>query len=212
MHAKSDSYTSSCRSAALPYPKHGRRRMLAPMRSSCIFDTLSGTRYDNCGVRTSQRLLQLVPVPMLPSRKMSSVGTNKTDIYMANTVRARSIGDGVSNATNTDTKAEHRQARTVDNTCKEEIKNSNKEETTKRKNRKKERKGTQGGGKEVPKETKENVPVVGSKVTCFWSLPFTVTAITVASIGAYVARRRKRYLNRSRVVEPRAGMPSLSSQ
>ena len=33
MHAKSDSYTLSCRSAALPYPKHGRRRMPAPMRS-----------------------------------------------------------------------------------------------------------------------------------------------------------------------------------
>ena len=37
MHAKSDSYTSSCRSAALPYPKHGRRRMPAPMRSPCMY-------------------------------------------------------------------------------------------------------------------------------------------------------------------------------
>ena len=36
MHAKSDSYTLSGRSAALPYPKHGRRRLPAPMRSSCI--------------------------------------------------------------------------------------------------------------------------------------------------------------------------------
>ena len=35
MHAESDSYTSSCRSAALPYPKHGHRRMPAPMRSPC---------------------------------------------------------------------------------------------------------------------------------------------------------------------------------
>ena len=26
MNAKSDSYTLTCRSAALPYPKHGRRR------------------------------------------------------------------------------------------------------------------------------------------------------------------------------------------
>ena len=38
MHAKSDSYTISCRSAALPYPKHGCRLMPAPMRSSCTID------------------------------------------------------------------------------------------------------------------------------------------------------------------------------
>ena len=37
MHAKSDSYTLSGRSAALSYPKHGRRRMPAPMRSPCTY-------------------------------------------------------------------------------------------------------------------------------------------------------------------------------
>ena len=43
MRAKSDSYTLSCRSAALPYPKHGRRRMPASMRSLC--KTQNCTRY-----------------------------------------------------------------------------------------------------------------------------------------------------------------------
>ena len=37
MNIKSNRYTLTCRSAALPHSKHERRRMPAPMRSSCIY-------------------------------------------------------------------------------------------------------------------------------------------------------------------------------
>ena len=56
MDAKSDSYTLSGRSAALPYPKHGRRRMPAPMRSPCTYLNIVYASSNGCDQRNGSKV------------------------------------------------------------------------------------------------------------------------------------------------------------
>ena len=66
MHAKSDSYTISCRSAARPYPKHGRRRIPAPMRSPCIH------LYDHSFFRGFSQEFSFISASVCDSRNWNS--------------------------------------------------------------------------------------------------------------------------------------------
>ena len=88
MNVKSDSYTLTCRSAALPYQKHGRRHSPAPMRSrwSIIYPTTPTAYAFQWGFQVEDRTLiitrnRLIRNPRGDKRENKKFESRHTSIF-----------------------------------------------------------------------------------------------------------------------------------